>query len=223
MVAFGILAMVSRRQGRLAEAVAYFIESENHARLAEATVSFRTGESPARLVLLEGIRGTALLNRAELAELQGDLALAITLTEDGRTRAQEVGVPFVVAGQTTRLGHLARRQGNYSQAKGYYREALALYRAFGSPTYTAWCLEGLAATLSAEGRHAQATRLCAVAAALRAQAQTPLPSEERAAVEQEVAASKAALGEAGFAAEWAVGAALTQDDALTYALSEVCA
>jgi hypothetical protein len=110
-------------------------------------------------------------------------------------------------------------QGKYSQARGYYGEALALLRTFGSPTYIAWSLEGLAATLCAEGNHAQATRLCAVAATLREHAQTPLPAEERTAFEQVMAACKAALGEPSFAGEWAEGAVLTQDDALTYALS----
>ena len=219
MAAFSVLALVARRRGRLAEAVAYFIESENHTRLAEATAAVMTSESPARLTIRDSVKGTALLNRAELAELQGDLALATTLTEEGRATAKAAGVPFVVAGMTTRLGHLARRQGNLEPAKSHYREALVLFRAFGSPTFTAWCLEGLAAVLSAQGYHAQATRLCAAAAALREGAQTPLPPEERAAFEQVVSVSKANLGEAAFAAHWAAGAALTQDELLTYALS----
>ncbi len=45
----------------------------------------------------------------------------------------------------TMLGHLARQQQNYAQAKARYREGLTLLRAFDSPTYTAWCLEGYAA------------------------------------------------------------------------------
>jgi predicted ATPase len=223
MTAFSIMGAVARRQGRLSEAVAYFTQSEAYARLAEAASFASASESAAQLKLHESIRGTALLNRVDLAEMQGNLVLAARLTEEGREHAKAIGVPFVVAGMTTRLGHLARQQGNFSQAKGYFQEALALFRAFGSPTFIAWCMEGLAATLDAEGAHIQATRLCAAAATLRDQAQTPLPMAERAAFEQVVASCKAALRHQTFAGEWAVGTALTQDQALTYALSHACA
>lgn len=222
LAAFSILGVVARRRGRLAEAVAYFIESETSARRAEAAFPIITSESASQQAMRESVRGTALLNRVELAEMQGDLVLATRLTEEGRDHAKVVGVPFVVAGMTIRLGHLARQQGNYAQAKEHYRAALELLRAFGSPTFLAWCLEGLAATLSAEDQHIQTTRLCGAATALREQAQTPLPPGERAAFERIVAHNKAALHDQAFAAEWALGAALTQEEALTYALANAC-
>ena len=59
--------------------------------------------------------------------------------------------------------------------------------------------------------------------ALREQAQTPLPPVEREAFEQTIATTKAALDEQDFAREWAVGAALLQDEAIDYALSNACA
>ncbi|HAG98836.1 MAG TPA: hypothetical protein DCL75_08250 [Ktedonobacter sp.] len=96
-----------------------------------------------------------------------------------------------------------------------------LYGAFGSPNYIALCLEGFAAAVCAEGHYLQAVRLCAVAAALREQAQAPLPPAERAAFEQTVATAKAAIGEPAFEEEWAVGSKLTQDEAIDYALLDV--
>jgi len=202
-VAWSILGMAAKARGKLDEAATCFAESDTQARRTEYL----------------SIRGMALRNRAELAWIQGDLARATTLAEEGRLLAQSAGIPFVVAGQATMLGHLAHQQGNYALAKTRYREALALYRTFGSPTYTAWCLEGLAATLCAEGRDASATRLCAAAAALREQAQTPLPPAEREAFEQTVASAQAALDEPTFGAEWAAGSAFTQDEAIDDALS----
>lgn len=114
------------------------------------------------------------------------------------------------------LGHLARQQGNYALAKTRYREALALYRAFGSPSYRAWCLEGL--SLCAEGCYKSATRLCDAAAALREQAQTPRLAVEREAFEQTLAHAQAALDEATFQAEWATGSAYTPEAAIDDAL-----
>lgn len=107
-------------------------------------------------------------------------------------------------------------------AKARYREALTLYRTFGSPIYTARCLEGFAAALNTEEQSAQATRLCAAAAALRGQAQTPLPPVEREAFEQTVATARAALKEPAFGEEWTIGARLTHDQAIDYALSDAC-
>jgi tetratricopeptide (TPR) repeat protein len=203
-IAWGILGTAAKAQGKLDEAAAYFTESVTHARLTEHL----------------SIKGVALRNRAELAWIQGDLARAITLAEEGSLLAQSAGITFVVAGQATMLGHLAHQQGNYALAKTRYREALALYRAFGSPTYRAGCLEGLAATLCAEGRYEPATRLYAAEAVLREQAQTPLPPAEREAFEQTVASAQTALDEPTFGAEWAAGTALTQNEAIEYALSE---
>jgi hypothetical protein len=123
----------------------------------------------------------------------------------------------------TMLGHLARQQQNYALAKARYREGLMLLRAFDTPTYTAWCLEGYATALSAEEHYAQATRLCAAAVALREQVQTPLPTAEREAFEQVVAVAKAALDELAFEEEWTRGAGLTNNQAIDYALSNACA
>jgi predicted ATPase/DNA-binding XRE family transcriptional regulator len=206
-MAWSVLGIAAKAEGRLEEAAACFAESDTHARQTDAL----------------SIRGVASRSRVEVAWLQGDLELATTLAEEGRVGALAAGIPFVVAGQTTMLGRLAHQQGNYSLAKARYREALALYRTFSNPTYTAWCLEGLASTVCAEGRYEQAAHVCAAAAALRAQAQTPLPPAEREAFEQTVARAQAALGEAAFEAEWTVGTVLTQQEAIAYALSEACA
>jgi len=202
-IAWGILGMAAKAQGKFDEAAAWFTESVSHARL--------TGHL--------SIDGIALRNRVELAWIQGDLALATTLVEEGRLRAQSEGITFVVAGNTNMLGHLAHQQGNYALAKTRYQEALALYRTFGSPTYTALCLEGFAAALCAEEHYRQATRLCATAATLREQAWTPLPPAQQEAFERTVATAKAALGGPIFAEEWKAGAALTQEQAIDFALS----
>jgi hypothetical protein len=117
------------------------------------------------------------------------------------------------------LGHLARQQQNYALTKVRYREGLTLLRAFDSPTYTAWCLEGFAAAACAQGDYAQTARLCAAAAALREQVQTPLPPAEREAFEQVLAVAKAALDELAFEEEWTRGAKLTNNQVIDYALS----
>ena len=202
-----ILGIVAQMRGQIEQADTQFTQADAHARLSNHSL----------------LRGIALHNLAEIARLQGEIPRAIALLEEELVIATAAGSTWGIAGITTMLGNLTRLQGNYALAKARYREALALYGAFGAPNLIAWCLEGLAATLCAEGHATRALRLCAAAGALRQQAQTPLPAAEREAFDQVVAACKAALGEATFADEWKTGAALTQDDALAYALSEACA
>jgi hypothetical protein len=108
----------------------------------------------------------------------------------------------------TLLGHLAR-----------YQESLGLYRQLRNPTYTAWCLEGMAALDCTEHHYERAIQLCAAATALRLKEQTPLPPAEQGPFDQTVMTARAALDEVTFNEAWAKGSALTQEGAITYALS----
>ena len=202
--AFATLGMIAQASGKLDEAEAAFTESYTHAGLIEHS----------------GLMSRAQVHLAELARMRGDVTRATALSEEALARAQAIGITWDIPIITTLLGHLACQQQNYALAKARYREALALYRTFSSPTYIASCLDGYAAAICAEGHYAQATRLCAAAAALREQAQTLLLPAEREAFEQVVATAKASLGESILMQEWAAGAALTQDEAIDDALSD---
>lgn len=202
--AYAIQGHIAQRDGNLEEAEACFLASDEQA---------QRGSYPA-------LRGFTVRNLAEIARVRGDLERATTLYEEALTIVQRTGMQWGRAMIATLLGHLAQGQQRYTLAKARYRESLALLRAFDSPPYTAWCLEGLAATVCAEGRFAQATRLCAIATALRTQAQTPLPSAEREAFEQVVAAARAALDPPAFEREWNRGTQLTQEEAMEEALAD---
>jgi predicted ATPase/transcriptional regulator with XRE-family HTH domain len=202
--AFGTLGLIAQASGKLDQAAAAFADSYAHARLTE--------DSDVGIL--------ALVNLAELARARDDLDRAALLLEEALNQAHAATNTWTIAIITTLLGHVARQQQRYSVARVRYRESLALLRPFGSPTYTAWCLEGLAATLCAEGRYALATRLCAAATMLRQQARSPLPPAERATFEQTVTAARAALDAAVFGAEWAAGSALSQEAAVAAALVE---
>jgi len=204
--AYAILGQIAQMRGKVDEAATFFVKSDEHAK--------RSG--------IESLLGMALRNLASLALMQGDYVRATALFEERLASARSSGVVWVVANITTLLGYLAGSQQNYSLAKARYREALALFRSFGNPTYTAWCLEGLAATLRAEGQYAQAMRLCAASAAMREQARTPPLPTEWGAFEHTVASAKAALSDSAFEEEWHIGSDLTHDEAIDYALSEAC-
>ncbi|MBA2284396.1 MAG: hypothetical protein H0W02_02830 [Ktedonobacteraceae bacterium] len=196
--AFATLGMIAQASGKIDEAATAYTESYHYARL--------TGHS--------GLKSRALSHLADLASTRGDVGHSTALLEEALINAQASGMTWDIPSIKTMLGHLAHQQQNYAAARARYQEALTLFRAFGSPTYIALCLEGFAATACAEGHYAQATRLCAAAATLREQTQTPLPPAEREAFAQTVATAKAALHEPAFGKEWSTGAALTQDEAI---------
>jgi tetratricopeptide (TPR) repeat protein len=204
--ALTILGQIAQQGGNLDEAEAFFAKSDEHATL---------GGSP-------DLRGITLRNLAELARMRGDLMRATALYKEALAIVQAIGITFGVALITTLLGHLASQQHNYALAKSRYRESLVVFRSFDSPTFMAWCLEGLAAALNAERQYAQAARFCAAAVTMRKQVQTPLPPSERDAFEQTIATAKAALGEPAWASEWTTGARLTHSQAIDYALSDAC-
>jgi predicted ATPase/DNA-binding XRE family transcriptional regulator len=202
--AFGTLGMIAQASGKLDEAEAAFTQSATHARMIEH----------------RGLVSHALILLGDLARRQGDVARATVLLEEALAGVQASGMTWDIPMTLALLGQLARQQQNYPLAKARYQEALVLYRAFGSPTYIASCLEGYAAATCAEGHYAQATRLCAQASTLREQTQTALLPAEREAFEQVVATARAALDEPAFAREWNTGTILTQDEAIDDALSD---
>jgi tetratricopeptide (TPR) repeat protein len=202
--AVGTLGMIAQANGLLDEADAAYNDCYHHAVLAGH----------------DGLRCHALFHRADLARLRGQTAEAMTLAQQALTLAQATGITWDIPTFTVLLGNLARQLHDLALAKTQYREALTLYRAFGSPTYVASCLEGIAATMCEEGRYEQATRLCAAAAAIREQTQTPLLPVERETFEHAAATARVALGEQVFAREWRAGAAYTYDEAIEDALSD---
>jgi tetratricopeptide (TPR) repeat protein len=163
-------------------------------------------------------RVLALLAQSE--RQQGNAVTAIAHLKDALTAARTIGNTWDTASIAAMLGALVRQQRHGAEATRYYMEALTLFRRFGSPSFSALCLEGYAAVLADEERQAECTRLCAASATLRAQAQTPAPPAEQAAVEALLADARDRLGEAAFAEAWRAGAALSRDAAIAEALTE---
>lgn len=161
-----------------------------------------------------GLVSRALAHLAELAQLRGDLTGAMSLAQDALLRAQAMGTTWDVAHIASLLGKVANQQQHYATAKAHYRDALRLYRSFASPSYLAACLDGFATVVSAEGCYAQATRLYAVTAILRAQAQIVLTPPEHNDFKQRITIAKSMLDESTFAREWEKGRSLSQDEAV---------
>jgi hypothetical protein len=107
----------------------------------------------------------------------------------------------------SRLGTVAHEQGDDGRAKALYEESLALRRALGDNHGMAECCEGLARVAVAQQHLEYAAQLLGAAAALREVSGAPLAPRERVWYAHEVATVRTGLGEAAFAAAWAMGTA----------------
>jgi non-specific serine/threonine protein kinase len=172
---------------------------------------------------------SALLSLGMVAHFQGEPERAVALVEEGLALSRRVGASAgPVALGLRRLGLLAALQGRPDRAEGLLRQALTLYRdmapepaSMTAPVGMAACLAVLACVASAQGRARRAARLFGAAErALESLPHVPAPSRHREAYQRAVAAARAALGEAAFAAVRAAGRAMALEDAVDYALAD---
>ena len=113
---------------------------------------------------------------------------------------------------------VAQKRGEMAQALALGREALALDWSRGDLRLCAVDLEGLASIAGETGQGAHAARLLGAAAALREVLGAPQPTVDRVDTEHDVAAARAALGEAAWAEGYAAGRALALEAAIAEAL-----
>jgi non-specific serine/threonine protein kinase len=181
----------------------------------------------------------------DVALHQGNYQQAKALIDKSLTLRKELGSKSGIAWSLQNLGNLAQHQGEYRQAAALFEESLALFVDLGNKIGVAECLEGLASVAVAEwrpegrtgarhaatsapqrrgagegGRAERAAQLLGAAEALREVASTPLPPYRRADHDRDLAAARAQLDEAAFAAAWAAGRAMAMEQAVAYALEE---
>lgn len=196
------LGMVTRQQGQLDAAVAALTLARDHTPLADE----------------DGLRFRIESLLADVECDRGNLKSAAHLLESALAGAEKNGNTWDAARIGTRLGWVVCQRRQYERATRYFQASLKIFRTFDSPGFTASCLENYAGTLSAEGRHTEATRLCAAGATLRERAFMPTPRLEAAAIAQILTSAQSALGDVAYREAWNTGSALSADDAISLAL-----
>jgi ATP/maltotriose-dependent transcriptional regulator MalT len=152
----------------------------------------------------------SLYHAGRLAGLCGDLAAAERLLEEALARTRQEGHRYGPALVQSGMATIALKRGEPERAAVLWRERLGL-------RWDVWglrlCLEGLADVAVACGEHAGAARLLAAAEAERERLGAALVPGLRPQHEATLAATRAALGEAAFAAAWAEGRRLSSEEA----------
>jgi predicted ATPase/DNA-binding CsgD family transcriptional regulator len=172
----------------------------------------RTAELPEPTVL-------ALHNLGYQTWHRGDVNAAMHLGEEALALAREHDVSWLVPNILIGLGFTTTDLGDHARAAELLKEGLGLGRVRGNLGDIIEALEGLARLTAASGEMVQATRLFGAAATLREEIATPYMPTERVWIDPIQTELRAALGAEGFAATWAAGASLSQEDAIEEALA----
>lgn len=148
---------------------------------------------------------------------RGDLAGAQTLFEQDLILMRESGNPLAIADTLTWLGRTLTARGMPEAGLPHLRESISLLPHYADLAASA--LEALATCFAALGDQTRAARLWGAAAIKRERLQFMLWPVDRPAYERDIAACRAALGDAAFDEAWQAGQALTWDQAVAAALA----
>ncbi|MGH2730176.1 MAG: BTAD domain-containing putative transcriptional regulator [Actinomycetota bacterium] len=154
----------------------------------------------------------------DAARLKEDFGRAQSLYEKGLIEFERQGDKRCVASTLWNLGVIAHRGADQARAKALYAESLEIRLEVGDKAGIADCLDGLGLAEGAEGRAVEAARLLGSAASLREAIGAVLPAAERAVHEEDLASVRAALGDEDFSRAWALGRAMTPEQAAAIAL-----
>ena len=150
-----------------------------------------------------------------------DHAAATALLEEGLAGFKGMGNRWGVALITGNLGIVALDRGHLSQASDLLRESLTALQEMGDRWAVATLLDGPARVAVTLGQAARAARIFGATAALRERIGAPLKGPFRSGSAHNLALVRAALGEEEFAAAWAVGSAMTPEEAVAEAVAAI--
>jgi len=167
----------------------------------------------------QGIAG-ALNNLGMVALCQGGYVQARPLVEEALALVRELGNARYIALVLNNLGIVALGQHDLERASMCCVESLRLLRDLKNTNDIADCLVGLAGVAREQGQAARAVRLCGAIEALLERIGAVLERAERAAHDRTIAAARAQLDAATFAALWAEGRAMPLEQTIAYALGE---
>jgi predicted ATPase/transcriptional regulator with XRE-family HTH domain len=158
-----------------------------------------------------------LLDQGEIAYVRGDDDQAVFLFAESLQRHQELGNMWGIATALHRLGRTALRRSDSTRAMRYARESIQLFGELKHIEGIASCLSILAGAAAQQGQTERAAHLLSAATMLIPDARI-LSSVDRIEVERTIALVHTQLDSATFDAAWAMGKAMTMNEALAKAL-----
>ena len=154
-----------------------------------------------------------------MAFMTDDFDTARPRLEEALTLAEKSGDRLAIGTGHHTVGQVARLQGRLADAADHYRMAIRIARDLGDTVALTEPLQGLAAVLIASGDSERGVRLLGAHEAIREQAGGG-PPPEWLRLGDPFSPAKEHLGEDRYNAAWAVGRAMSVDQAVAEALSE---
>lgn len=164
--------------------------------------------------------GDATSGLGTVARSTGDVQRAEELLRESVDRFRKIGDKPGTGWSLGYLGYLTGLQGNDGDARAMLRESAGLFREVGHVPrlVRSVCFLGILALR--RGHIARGVRLVAATEAANHFLRATLAPDERGELEAALLDARAAMGDAGFAAAWAEGHAMTREQAVAYALEE---
>jgi predicted ATPase/class 3 adenylate cyclase len=152
--------------------------------------------------------------------MQGNYELAKRYYEKGLDVVKKLRVKHTEYMILSELGHLARAQQDFTQAKEIYKQTIVNWQDRGIHPAIAHQLEcfGFLAIQAEEPQ--KAARLFSAAETLRDKVQSPMTAQERAEYDPHITQLRAMLTDVEFNALWAEGRSMTMEQAIDLALEE---
>jgi predicted ATPase/DNA-binding CsgD family transcriptional regulator len=154
------------------------------------------------------------------AMLGGDYERAQALFEAALETTRITGNREGQAASLNNLGLVALCQENYARATKLSSASLRLSEELMEHQVITWSLDALAAAWGQQGFVGRAARLWGAAEALREASGFIQPPEDKRVLDPFLEAARSRLDEADFQAAWVEGRAMTEEQAIEYALSE---
>jgi tetratricopeptide (TPR) repeat protein len=160
----------------------------------------------------------ALMNRAMLAQGEGDLQAADAYLERALWHAGVIGFQPDIGEVFAVRGDVAQQAGDLGAARRWYTQAAQVFEPTGcpEPAMLAWC--GLAEVRLASGEVESALRLVAAAMALTRAAGAHLRAQTQERLDRVQARAEALLGAAASAAAWAAGQVMSPGEIVAEAV-----
>ncbi len=149
-----------------------------------------------------------------LALSKGDTDGATSQLEQALALFQEMNRQDGIAHSLYTLAQMATVQQDAAHSQALYEQGIKVARESGDKLTIIPGLEGLAATVAAQGNHVWAAHLWGAAETLRETIGVPLPPVERVPYHRAVAVARTQLGEQAFATAWVEGRMMSVEQAL---------